>query len=241
MPKHTKNLTTSIVENLGTDIVSGVYHDDNPFPIEADLCAKYSVIRSVLREAVKILTSKGLLSARPRQGTKVMPENNWNFLDPMVLRWLLERKFSPELLAEFTELRLAIEPAAAAFAALRASDTAKAHIEAALQRMEAAEQGLDDPLESDIAFHVAILESSENRFYQQLTDFSETALRISIQLTNQRKGVRLASVRDHRKVYEAIKAHNPDRARSAMSYLLQEAMDLITEATESVLADSANQ
>lgn len=238
MKKASQNLTTSLVERMGMDIVSGVYHDDNPFPIEAELCAQYDASRSVLREAVKILTSKGLLRARPRQGTKVLAEENWNFLDPDVLRWLLERDFSPALLAEFTELRMAIEPAAAAYAAMRATDEDKEQIEAALVRMEAAEEGLDDPLESDIAFHVAILTASENRFYQQLTDFSETALRISIRLTNQRKGVRLASVRDHRKVFDAIQAGNAERARTAMSYLLQEAMDLIQEARDAQSLDS---
>jgi len=230
MKRTNQSLTLSIVERLGTNIVSGFYNENNTFPTEADLCEEYDVSRSVLREAVKMLTSKGLLRARPRQGTKVQPEENWNLLDPNVLRWLLERDFSLDLLAEFTEVRLVIEPAAAAYAASRATDEDKNKIKLALKRMEAAEEGKDDPLLSDIAFHVAILEASGNRFYQHMRDFSETALRISIRLTNQRKGVRLASVDDHRKVCDAIKSGNPELARSAMSYLLQEAMDLITDA-----------
>lgn len=225
-----KSLTISIVERLGMKIVRGAYHEGNPFPTEADLCTEYEVSRSVLREAVKMLTSKGLLSARPRQGTKVQDETNWNLLDPSVLRWLLKRDFSLDLLSEFTEVRLSIEPAAAALAAERASQEDKLKIQAALERMQAAEEGMDDPLLSDIAFHVAILEASGNRFFQQLTDFSETALRISIRLTNQRKGVRLASVRDHQKVIDAIMAGKSELARSAMQHLLQKVMDFITDA-----------
>jgi len=225
-----KSLTISIVERLGMEIVRGTYNEGNPFPTEADLCTEYEVSRSVLREAVKMLTSKGLLSARPRQGTKVQDESKWNLLDPSVLRWLLERDFSLELLSEFTEVRLSIDPAAAALAAERASQEEKLNIKAALERMEAAEEGMDDPLLSDIAFHVAILDASGNRFFSQMQDFSETALRISIRLTNQRKGVRLASVRDHEKVLDAIMAGKPELARSAMQYLLQEAMDLIADA-----------
>ncbi len=227
-----KSLTISIVERLGMEIVRGAYTENNPFPTEAELCTQYDVSRSVLREAVKMLTSKGLLSARPRQGTKVQDETKWNLLDPSVLRWLLERDFSLDLLSEFTEVRLSIEPAAAALAAERASTEDKTKIEDALKRMQAAEEGMDDPLLSDIAFHVAILDASGNRFFRQMQDFSETALRISIRLTNQRKGVRLASVRDHQKVFDAIKAGKPELARSAMHYLLQEAMDLITDARE---------
>ena len=223
------SLTISIVERLGTEIVRGTYHKENPFPTEADLCTQYEVSRSVLREAVKMLTSKGLLSARPRQGTKVQDEIKWNLLDPSVLRWLLVRDFSLDLLSEFTEVRLSIEPAAAALAAERASDEDKLKIKEALKRMQATEE---DPLLSDIAFHVAILNASGNRFFRQMQDFSETALRISIRLTNKRKGVRLASVRDHQKVFDAIMAGKPELARSAMQYLLQEAMDVISNARE---------
>src|SRR5688572_17468668 len=100
-----RNLTYTIVEQLGQSIVTGTYSPKKSFPIEAQLCKQFSASRSVLREAVKMLTAKGLLAARPRQGTWVEPENEWNLLDPDVLRWLLERKFSLGLLAEITEMR----------------------------------------------------------------------------------------------------------------------------------------
>ena len=105
-----RNLTYSIVQDLGVSIVTGTYSSTNPFPVEADLCTQYGASRSVLREAVKMLTAKGLLGARPRQGTWVQPEENWNLLDPDVLGWLLERKFSFALLIEFTQVRVAVEP-----------------------------------------------------------------------------------------------------------------------------------
>ncbi|MCG8504612.1 MAG: FadR family transcriptional regulator [Sphingomonadales bacterium] len=232
MAVSTQSLTQQIVNELGLAIVRGQYGAENPFPIEAALCEQFGVSRSVLREAVKMLTSKGLLRARPRQGTSVQPEESWNLLDPDVLRWLLERKFSLDLLNDFTEVRLAVEPQAAAFAAVRASDEQKAAIEHALNRMRAAEQGDDDPLVSDIAFHVAVLEASGNRFFGQLKDLVDTALRISIRLTNQYKGVALANVDDHGKVYDAIKAADPERARTASLYLVKEANELIARARD---------
>ena len=112
-----------------------------------------------------MLTAKGLLSARPRQGTKVQPSSRWNLFDTDVLRWLLERKFSVELLKQFNQLRVAIEPEAAALAAQYADAKEREAISAGLERMEAAEQGLDDTLDADIAFHVAILKASKNPFY----------------------------------------------------------------------------
>jgi DNA-binding FadR family transcriptional regulator len=222
-----QNFTYGIVQDLGAAIVTGTYSKENPFPVEAELCTQYGASRSILREAVKMLTAKGLLSARPRQGTWVQPESAWNLLDPDILRWLLERKFSPALLIEFTQIRLAVEPAAAALAATEAGPAEKVAIQKAIQRMVAAEKGEDEPLESDIAFHVAVLRASGNRFYAQLSELIESALRFSIKLTNRYKGVRLASVADHKKVSDAILSGKSSEAGIAMRTLIQEALDLI--------------
>ena len=222
-----QNLTYSIVHDLGVAIVTGVYSKQNPFPVEAELCRKYGASRSVLREAVKMLTAKGLLGARPRQGTWVEPEAKWNLLDPDILGWLLERKFSPALLIEFSEIRLAVEPAAAALAARNAGPAEKAAVRRAIERMQAAEHGDDDPLDSDIAFHVAVLRASGNRFYMQLTGLTASALRFSIRTTNRYKGVRLANVADHKKIADAILAGKAALAAEAMRKLIQEAMDLM--------------
>src|SRR5262245_41954936 len=132
-----RNLTYGMLDALGRSIVIGRY-DTRSFPTEADLAKQHGVSRSVTREAVKMLTAKGLLSARPRQGTKVTPISSWNLFDTDVLRWLLERKFSVELLKQFTQLRVAIEPEAAALAAQHADERARAAITAGLQRMETA-------------------------------------------------------------------------------------------------------
>ena len=232
-PAHADNLTRRVVEALGQAIVTGGWDAAGAFPIEAELCARFGVSRSVVREAVKMLTAKGLLSARPRRGTVVEPEPHWNLLDPDVLRWLLERAPSPALLAEFTQMRLGIEPQAAALAAQavgRGQAGMLLPIREALARMQAAGAGQDDPLASDIAFHVAILHASGNRFLVQLRELVDTALRISIRMTNARKGVALASVDDHARVLHAIEAGDPVAAAAAMRALLGEALDLIEAA-----------
>jgi hypothetical protein len=104
-----------MLDSLGRAIVTGRYERE-AFPTEAELAKQHGVSRSVTREAVKMLTAKGLLSARPRQGTVVQPATNWNLFDTDVLRWLLERQFSIDLLRQFNQLRVAIEPEAAALA-----------------------------------------------------------------------------------------------------------------------------
>ncbi|MCC2977271.1 FadR family transcriptional regulator [Sphingomonas sp. PL-96] len=228
-----RNLTYGLQEVLGRSIVVGFYND-RPFPNEADIVREHGVSRSVTREAVKMLAAKGLLGARPKQGTFVLPQESWNLFDPDVLRWLLERKLSIELLRHFNELRVAVEPAAAALAAKRAGPEQHAAILAGLERMRAAEQGRDETLDADIAFHVSILRASENPFYIQFRDVVATALRTSIRFTNRIAG-RSASIADHAAVYDAILAGDAERARLAMRKLIDDVLVLI----EQVKGDTA--
>src|SRR4051812_29880182 len=81
-----RNLTFSMLDELGKAIVTGAYESAR-FPTEAEIAAQHGVSRSVTREAVKMLTAKGLLTARPRKGTSVLPASHWNLFDPDVLRW----------------------------------------------------------------------------------------------------------------------------------------------------------
>lgn len=217
-----------MLDEVGRTIVTGGY-EGRTFPTEAELAKQHSVSRSVTREAVKMLTAKGLLTARPRKGTSVQPATQWNLFDPDVLRWLLERKFSLKLLRQFSELRIAIEPEAAAIAARTADERGLAAIAAGFARMGAAEAGQDDPLDADIAFHIAVLNASANPFYMQFRDVVSTALRTSIRFTNRFKG-RTASLPAHHCVLAAIERRDPDSARDAMTGIIAEVMVLIDAA-----------
>lgn len=223
-----RNLTHGMLDTLGRAIVTGQYRD-RPFPTEADLTKQHGVSRSVTREAVKMLTAKGLVSARPRQGTMIRPSTDWNLFDTDVLRWLLERNFSLDLLRQFNQLRIGIEPEAAALAARFGEDEQLAAITAGLARMAAADVGEDDGLDADIAFHVAILRASRNPFYMQFRELVSTALRSSIRFTNRIKG-RTASLADHAAVHDAIIARDPVAARKAMQALIGDVLELIEAA-----------
>lgn len=222
-----RSLTRTTLDALGVAIVIGRY-DSRPFPTEAEIAKTLGVSRSVTREAVKMLTAKGLVSARPRHGTTVEPATSWNLLDPDVLRWTLERKFSVELLRHFNELRVAIEPEAAALAARYHEPDDLKEIRDGLARMQAALIGRDNALEADIAFHVAVLRASRNPFYLQFRSMVATALQTSIRFTNRIKG-RTASIADHAVVADAIGRRDPDAARTAMAGIIGEVLALIEE------------
>lgn len=223
-----RNLTFGMLDVIGRAIVTGQY-DNASFPTEAEIAKQHGVSRSVVREAVKMLSAKGLLTARPRKGTTVQLSAYWNLFDADVLRWLLDRKFSLDLLRQFTELRIAIEPAAAALCARASDKTGLLAIVDGYARMQAAESGDDDPLEADIAFHIAILQASANPFYVQFRDLVSTALRTSIRFTNRFNG-RTASLPQHHAVLEAIERGDGDGAHTAMSALIADVMALIDTA-----------
>lgn len=222
-----QNLTHQLTYDLGTAIVKGVYPVGKGMPSEAELCVLHNVSRSSTREAVKMLSAKGLISSRPKQGIRVLPESSWNMFDTDVLTWILSSKPSLSLLKEFTQVRHAIEPQAAALAATNATFEQLEDIDKALTRMKEADIGLDDPLEADIAFHTSILNASGNRFLAQLTEFISTALRVSIRYTNKIKGVPGADVQKHAEILDTIKSRNPEKARNAVAVILDEALELI--------------
>lgn len=228
-----RNLTYGLLDRLGLLIVGGAF-TGRSFPTEAELSETHGVSRSVTREAVKMLTAKGLVSARPRQGTIIQPDSQWNLFDPDVLRWMLERRFSIDLLRHFGQLRVAIEPAAAAMAAREAHADGLALIRAGFARMQAADAGQDDVLEADVAFHVAILKASGNPFFGQFRDVVSTALKTSIRYTNRIVG-RSADLEAHEAVMNAILARDDATAQTRMRVIIEDALDAIAR-NEAALA-----
>jgi len=222
------NLSQRMVQELGRAIICGEYATQG-VPTEAELCEQFGVSRSAVREAVKMLSAKGLISSKPRQGIRVLPEDQWNIFDPDLLRWMLESKPTLKVLKEFLQVRIAIEPEAAALAARFADAKNIARIEQALDAMRRSEENSSEDLESDIDFHVSMLYASNNRFYIRLRDFIATALRVSISHTSPIKGNHEGIVEDHQKVLNAIKSRNPERAKHAMLLLIDEALSFIED------------
>ncbi|HEY7885182.1 MAG TPA: FadR/GntR family transcriptional regulator [Cellvibrionaceae bacterium] len=227
------NLSQRMTQELGRSIVCGEFDANESLPTEADLCERFGVSRTAVREAVKMLSAKGLISSRPRQGIRIMPEEDWNIFDSDLLRWSLEGNPSLKVLKEFLQMRIAIEPEAAALAARFARPQRVRAIGDALERMRiAGEDNIDMALQADIDFHISILYASENRFYIRMRDFTRTALNVSIRHTNVIKGNHDGIIEDHAKVFHAIEAGNAERAKNAMFLLIDEALTFIEQKLE---------
>ena len=117
-----KNVHGNTVDLLGEAIVSGHYAVGGALPPEPMLCETLGVSRTVVREAVKSLVAKGLLVTGPKLGTRVLPEEHWNWFDPDVVVWQSrDRPVAREFLRDLQELRRVVEPAAVRLAAERAT------------------------------------------------------------------------------------------------------------------------
>ncbi|KGJ89393.1 FadR/GntR family transcriptional regulator [Thalassotalea sp. ND16A] len=210
-----RNLTQQLVHELGKDILQGKYKVGDKLPSEADLCAQYDISRTATREAVKMLTAKGLISSRPRQGIKVLDSKHWNLFDVEVLNWILIGKPDLYMLRHFLQLRLSIEPEAAYLAAQYAKDSDIESIKNALARMKSAEDGYDDTLEADIEFHTSILGASNNPFFIQLKNFIQIALQVNLRFTNRFKAITIDEYQAHADIFDNIANRNPQAAHDA--------------------------
>ena len=137
-----KNVHGNTVDHLGEAIVAGHYPVGGSIPPEPLLCEELGVSRTVIREAVKSLIAKGLVTTGPKVGTRVQPSDAWNWFDPDVIIWQSKAGLTPEFLRDLQDLRRVVEPAAVRLAAERATDQDIADIEAAYEGMRhAVEEG----------------------------------------------------------------------------------------------------
>src|SRR5882724_7376983 len=159
-----RNVHSQVADRIGALIVRGDVLPGDPLPSEVKICEMLDVSRTVVREAIRTLTGKGLVESRAKSGTRVRPPQQWNQLDPDVLRWRLEASDMDSYLAKLFQLRCAVEPAAAALAATRAGEEDLALIRTAYEGMAAAKVN-EKFVEADIAFHQSIYFATRNEFF----------------------------------------------------------------------------
>ena len=220
-----------IVRDLGLRIVAGGLKPGDRLPAEAVLLADYDVSRPVLREAMRVLVSKGLVQSRQRAGATVRPRSEWHLLDPDVLYWLIQTQPPPEFVETLLTVRRVFEPAAAALAARVASDDALAGIAQAYAGMEAARTP-DDILEPDLAFHRRIAEATNNDLLAYIGNMLSLALRESIKLSSKLPNTHALSLPRHKAILTALLNRDPLAAQQATLVQLQETRDDLSEVLE---------
>lgn len=224
-----RSLSSQVARELGKKIVSGSYRPGNLLEDENYLSQKYKVSRAVVRDAAKILVGKGLITIRRGIGTKVMPKSNWSLFDDDVIAWHLSSPLTKKQVYQLLELRMAIEPEAAWWAAERAEDNDILELEKNFKKMKKATNSLDDYIKSDALFHRSILDASHNEYFIAFENLIFSSLLMSIKLTNMDFELNKKSLPFHRKIIESISSRNPEEAKEHMIVHLEDTQKRLKE------------
>lgn len=217
----------NITEYLVNQILSGSLKHNDMLPNEIDFAAQFGVSRTMIRHILKNLEVKSLIQRKTNVGTRVRGIHSWNLLDQELLDWGSGVLAQSRFLLSFMELRLIIEPQAAALAAVRANDKDLLAIREHYDRM-GVETQVDQPLvmdnEADIDFHKAIISACGNLFISQLGSVIQGALHHTVYLANKNHFDHASSLNCHRQVMEAIENRDPQKAYTIMCRVINNGM-----------------
>lgn len=233
VPGELTGIHASVVQSIGRRIVAGELAPGDQLPEQFELSRLMGVSRTVIREATKVLASKGLVDSRPKRGTVVTPRTSWRLLDPEVIAWQSEVGLDPDMLRMVFEVRRMIEPAAATLAAERSSSD---ELRAVRRAYEAMAEREDEAtyLAADIQFHDTLVKATHNDYLIQLVatfgPALHTGLGAGLRAGLQRTKDDPAFWREflefslplHLAVLETVEHRDPDQAAAAMLRLVEE-------------------
>lgn len=218
-----RNAHRQMLAALGETIVAGRYPPGSVIPPEPALGESFGVSRTVVREVIKSLVAKGIVRTGPKVGTRVEPDEQWNWFDPDVVAWQGKVGLTRGFLRDLQELRRVLEPAAVRLAAERATAVDIAAIEAAYAGMhQAVEQG-GDYVGHDLRFHQGLLRACHNRMVVQMSKAIGALLRTSFEISTSRPDGAASSLPLHRAVLDAVIARRPAAAERASRALIDSA------------------
>ncbi|UQX89751.1 FadR family transcriptional regulator [Jatrophihabitans telluris] len=209
-----------LVHELGSRIVSGQLLPGEQLPTESELVTELASSRPAVREAIKVLTAKGLVLARPKVGTTVQPESGWNLLDPDVLAWRYESSPTGQQLDDLSGLRVAVEPEAARLAARTKRRETLTPIREAYLLMESSLQDPDEFIKHDLAFHRAVVQAGGNELLIHLDELLSAALAAGRQVHTRNVRRNRRTLPSHKAVLDAIVARQGEQAASLMRELV---------------------
>ena len=207
-----------IAQILGGEILKGIHTPDENLPSEPDLIKRFRISRTTMREVMKTLAAKGLVVSKTRIGTRVRDPIHWNMFDADVLSWRVSLGLDAEFVRSLTEIRRAMEPAAAALAAQRRTITDIAALRRHVSDMARADHTRESFAEVDLALHMAIGVASGNPLMRSMGSVIEAALITSFTSSSPVDNPRdqEASVRSHAAIVDAIEARKADAAAKAI-------------------------
>lgn len=209
---HLKNklLAEQVEDQIYHYILDTPLEPGDKLPNEFALGEKFGVGRSTIREAVKLLSSRGIVEVRRGSGTYVLAQAPGGS-DPLGLRAVQDKT---ALALDLVNVRLLLEPGIAEMAANNATEEDIERLRRLCDRVEAKIHDGDRYIEDDIAFHTCVAESSKNMVVEQLIPIIDTAVMMFVNVTH--KQLMEETILTHRMIVDAIASHDPIGARNAM-------------------------
>jgi GntR family galactonate operon transcriptional repressor len=224
-----RSLHDQLVELLGTRIVHGHFDATGSLPTEPVLAGELGVSRNALREAIKVLASKGLVEVRPKTGMRVLAREHWNLLDRDVLAWSDSSSLRLSQAFSVVEFRTIIEPKAAGLAAKRASADELATIQDNCSRLEACVATPERIPEVDLAFHGSILLASHNAIIIHLGALIASVMKLQVRTSTTPPGSFEKGLPLHRELADAIARRDAAPAEDASLRLARMPYDDLAE------------
>lgn len=215
-----RSLHKQVAHLLARRILSGDLQPGSQIPGMDALRDEFSVSRTVLREAIKLLTAKGLVRSRPRVGITVRPRSDWSLLDPELIMWRVDADFGWDFFNDLIGMRRIIEPGAAEQAALHASPQEVDLLQARYRRLEAAVDDQQAFVSADVQYHIGIIAATHNEMIQPLRVPIGVAILALAGCTATVPGTAETALPLHRAVIDAISRHDPLEANQTMRELL---------------------
>ncbi len=224
-----------VARELGIEVIDGVWAVGETVTLE-EIQDRFTVSRTVAREVARQLEAMGLAKPRRRLGLIAQPISEWSVLDPRMIDWRLHSTQRERQIYTLTQLRLAVEPAAAENAARVASIQSRAQllpIAAELRRTGEAGDLLEF-MKYDIEFHSTLLRSSGNEMFAALSSLVAAVLQGRTELGLMPENPKPEALDGHEAVAQAIFDGDPVAARAAMQGIIDEVREVFEGLGDSI-------
>ena len=209
-------LSDMAVEQIESQIFNGVYEPGGRLPSESELVASLHVSRTSIREALRVLESRGMIQVRSGSGAFVANQPFHFYAARDAVRWLLGRKDS---LVQVLQVREYLEGLAASQVAAHFTPEIEAKLQAVIEKQQAAlggEHDLDTLTDLDIQFHEIIAAESGNELAEGLIRSIVTQFCTSNRAILYVSGNTEISIDDHAEILAALKSRAPSAAEAAI-------------------------
>ena len=222
MPERTRRpLHREVAEVLSEQILSGQYPERSLLPPERALCEQHGVSRTVVREAIKLLESRGLVRIDRGRGTVVRGADYDFVMDSLKL--LLRR--SRHSIEQLLEVRKVLETGMVALAAERRTEENVARMDEALERMRRSPGEPAGYVDADLEFHAEIARAAGNPVFLTILEPLAESLRQSRIATFSGEETVKIRTRQHEEILDRIRNHDAAGAQAAMFRHLSDTED----------------